>query len=99
MPNPLLSSHHPAWQTIRALIGGISAIDIPALSLRSLREAEDFLACYGFDWEDPNHRVELEELRVEAITFIEEELLSDEPNLTLIPEVRDQTDVRQLLRW
>ena len=99
MPNPLLSSRHPAWQTIRALIGGVSAIDVHRLPLRSLREAEDFLLCYGFDCKNDEHITEMEELRTEAIAFIEEELLNDEPNLKIHPEVRAQPDVRVLLRW
>lgn len=84
------------WETLRSIIGGRSAIDVPKLHCGSLEAAEQFLECYGFDWRRPAHQDELEALRGQAIAFLEQQLLDDE----VIPaHVRDETDVRQLLVW
>lgn len=87
------------WDTLRATIGGTSAIDVPRLHIQTEQEASDFLANYGFHCQLHTHRNELEYLRSEAITFIEEILLVDEPELRIPPEIREQRDTRQLLLW
>ena len=86
------------WDLTRAIIGGESAIDVPRLLLRSVSDAEQFLDCYGFDWSRPSHRLEVESFRRQSIAFIEESLI-DEIALEIPAEIRDCTDVRQLLLW
>lgn len=93
-PSPI---HFP-WEILDAIIGGSSAIDVPALHLHNLREAEDFLECYGYDWFVPAQRVEVEEILRESLLFLEEELLFDE-EVVVPSEVRRATDARLLLLW
>lgn len=85
------------WETLRAVVGGLSAIDVPHLHLADVEAAERFLECYGFDWSRSSHREELEALRASAVEFIEEELL--ESGEHVLPAVRDEEDVRALLVW
>jgi uncharacterized protein (TIGR04562 family) len=87
------------WDTLAAIVRGASAIDEPGLHLHSFQEAENFLESYGYVWDHPLDRRFLEEFRNEALGFLQEELLSDEPNLHFPPQVRDEADVRQLLLW
>ncbi len=86
------------WEMIEAIVSGRSAIDVPRLYVTSLDDASDFLACYGYDLGVPASRAQLEGFRVEAIEFIENELLDDEP-LAIDPDVRAERDVRRLLLW
>lgn len=87
----------PGWETVLRTITGRSTIDAPRTDLRTLDHAEDYLAAYGFDWRTPQHRRELERLRLGAIALIEEELLA--PGALVHPSVRRQKDVRKLLVW
>lgn len=87
------------WDLVQPIIAGTSGLDVPRLHVSDRASAEAFLACYGFDWSLVSHREQLEDLRREALTFIEEELLHDEPHLRVHPEVRGETDVRTLLLW
>lgn len=87
------------WDMLDTILSGRSAIDVPRLFVGDLRDAHAFLACYGFDWDQAHHQREVEQLRQEAIAFLEEELLTDEPGLYLPDEIRAETDVRRLLLW
>jgi len=86
-----------SWQTLRAIIGGTSALDLPRLNLGTLTDADEFLTGYGFDWTDPSHRAEVLHIRSESLTFIEEELLP--PPADINREVWREEDVRKLLLW
>jgi uncharacterized protein (TIGR04562 family) len=87
------------WESLVAIIGGRSALDVPQLRLRSEREAEEFLDCYGFDYQRPAHRAELESFRQHALEFVQDGLLQDEPGLAVPDDVVGCRDVRQLLLW
>lgn len=87
------------WETLRAIVGGGSAIDVPRLQVFELWEAESFLEGYGFRWDDPIHCAELEGYRTEALKFLDEELINDEPGLTLPVFIREEKDIRRLLLW
>jgi uncharacterized protein (TIGR04562 family) len=91
---PALDFH---WETLGSIIGGLSGLDVPALYVRDEAEAEDFLACYGYQWGRPGDRAVMEHCRVEALAFLEEELLRDEPGLSVPASIREQRDLRQLL--
>lgn len=99
MTDVFITDARISWDSINAIIGGRSAIDIPRLRLRTESEAEEFLHAYGFDWQREKHRLELGLLRAEAVGFIKENLLEDVPGLWLPPDVEDQNDPRQLLIW
>ncbi len=78
-------------------MGGDSALDVPALNVTSLSDAESFLESYGFLYISAAHRAEIEALRMEAWALIEEELLVDEPSLTPPAHIRNEHDPRRLL--
>lgn len=84
------------WRSsaVRIALEGRSFIDTKRIHIRTLDEAYRFLESYGFDLEDARDREELEELRQEAITLIQEELLDQEN----IPEsVVNDRDLRHYL--
>ncbi len=87
------------WEELSPLLDGTNAIDNARLEISSIHDARDFLESYGYDWERPDDRLELETLRLEAIDFLEKDLLFDEPDLFIHEEVRQERDVRKLLLW
>ncbi len=99
MPYERLHSLLFPWETLEAIIGGRSAIDVPRLQVYNQEEATDFLRNYGFDFHIDAHKKEIKSLHTQAIQFIEEALLNDLPNLPIPQEVREPEDIRQLLVW
>lgn len=90
------------WPVLDVLIGGQSSIDLPELRVQNIEEASDFLAAYGFDPEHPAERRRLHGVLVEALTFIERQLvLPKEWRRGIRPpdEILFCTDVRNLLLW
>lgn len=87
------------WAMMDSMISGKSGIDVPRLYLSNLADANDFLHAYGYRWENAEDRAEVEALRSEAISFIERHLINDEPELDVLPLVRDEHDVRKILLW
>jgi uncharacterized protein (TIGR04562 family) len=85
------------WETLRAIIGGTSALDLPRIRVETDEEAHEFVCCYGYDWNIPEQREQGEQIRAGAIRFLEEEILG--PEVAIDPEVRAETDVRRLVRW
>lgn len=88
---------HIPWEMLGSIIGGQSGLDIPALDLRSLQQAEDFLSCYGYHWRHRGDRAIMEHCRVEALAFIQEELLPGTQGLEIPWEVAQEEDLRELL--
>ncbi|MFN3431996.1 MAG: TIGR04552 family protein, partial [Candidatus Sericytochromatia bacterium] len=70
--------YHFPWQVLDAIIAGRSAIDLRGLRLSTPREAHDFLAAYGFDWDDPYDSAEMDEVYRQTARFIEDVLLPHE---------------------
>ncbi len=87
------------WEIMDTMISGHSGIDVPRLYLSNLADADEFLRSYGYRWEDAEDRAEVESLRREALEFIEETLIHDEPELEVLPLVRTEEDIRKLLLW
>jgi len=87
------------WDMVETVIEGRSAIDVPRLYVTSMADAEAFIDCYGYDLGDASHRKDIERLRIEAIEFIENDLLHDEPALAIHSVVREEADIRRLLLW
>jgi uncharacterized protein (TIGR04562 family) len=85
------------WEMMETFVAGRSGVDIPRLYVRDLEDARDFLASYGFDVTRADHRREMEAIRVESLEFIDD-LIADEPDITIVPAVREETDVPRLLR-
>ncbi len=85
------------WRStsVKTALEGRSFIDAKRIHIHSEQEAEDYLACYGFDLHDPTDLAELQMLRKEAIEFIQDELLEEGES---IPQALiDESDVRQYL--
>jgi uncharacterized protein (TIGR04562 family) len=88
------------FDILNSVAGGLSAIDIPKLNIKTLAEASSFVSSYGFNLDDPQdlerlwyyHRRALV-LMVERLGFLETE----------IPEIlRDRkalVDLRNMLLW
>jgi uncharacterized protein (TIGR04562 family) len=90
MSEPMFPFH-----TLRSIIAGTSAIDVPHLTVRNLDEAADFVSAYGYDLGDPHDMAQLAALRSEAVAFLDRMLDAAEE----IPDaVRDEIDVLRLLR-
>jgi len=87
------------WEMMETVVLGRSAIDVSRLYLSGIADAEEFLRCYGFDLQRPEQAREVEEIRREALEFIVDDLLVDEPQLIMPPEIRAESDVRRLLLW
>ena len=80
---------------MRAIIGGQSALDLPRLHVSSPEAARNFLARYGYDLEEDEHRSDIERIRHEALGFIRGVMLHhlDVP----LPEWLETIDVVDLL--
>lgn len=90
------------WPVLDVLIGGQSSIDLPELRVQNFQEATDFLAAYGFDPEIPADHRKLHAILVEALTFIERQLLLPKEwrrGIRPTDDVLYCTDVRHLLVW
>ncbi|MCB9676446.1 MAG: TIGR04552 family protein [Alphaproteobacteria bacterium] len=83
------------FETLRAMVGGASAIDVPRLRLLDLDEADAFLECYGFRVDDPADREDLEEIRQAALAILRDVLL--DPHERIAPAIVEERDVRRLL--
>jgi uncharacterized protein (TIGR04562 family) len=87
------------WEIMDTMMAGTSAIDVSRLYLTGIADAEDFLRCYGFDLQRAEEAREVEALRAEALQFILQELLCDEPDLEFPAEIAEERDVRRILLW
>jgi uncharacterized protein (TIGR04562 family) len=78
---------------LTTVAGGRSAIDLRRLDLQSIEDADAFLECYGFDWQNENHQKTLWQIHRRAIVLLEERLgFSGQ-----IPEkLRDQKSIEDL---
>lgn len=59
---------------LHSVIGGKSAIDLPALNLQTLEEAESFLKGYGFDIQDPKSLEKIWYFHRRALVLMQEKL-------------------------
>ena len=84
------------WPILQAMVGGMSALDLPRLNVRTRKEAEGFLERYGFDWSLEADRADVAAIREEALAFMKDELLVD-VSLEIPKELRDEADTRELL--
>lgn len=88
----LFSAH-----TLRSIIAGHSAIDLPKLQLRTRAEALEFLRTYGYDHARPDEAAEGRAIHQRAIAILEAHVL--DPGEALPPEVRELDDLPRLLMW
>jgi len=63
------------WETLNALVSGVSSIDLTSVPIGTKAEAHRFIKAYGYDWNDPHDKDLLQRLLDEAIVFVETRLL------------------------
>ncbi|MBL7671232.1 MAG: TIGR04552 family protein [Bdellovibrionaceae bacterium] len=88
------------FDILNSVAGGLSAIDIPKLNIKTLQEASSFVQSYGFNLEDPEDLERLWYYHRRALVLMVERLGFSESE---IPEIlRDRktlADLRHLLLW
>ncbi len=65
------------WESLEAIINGISSIDLTAMPIRDHEEAYQFILNYGYDMNRAEDAAEVRAFFVEAVNFINERLLSN----------------------
>jgi uncharacterized protein (TIGR04552 family) len=86
-------------ETLRSVVGGLSALDMPRLSIKSLEEAQSFIAAYGFS--DTNeHREKLWYFHRRALVLLTERLGFTQAEIpTVLQDRKELQDLRRLLLW
>lgn len=64
-------------QMLDCVVGGLSALDIPRLSVHTPEEAHQFILAYGYDLNEPTSREELWATHRRAVALIREQLLNE----------------------
>ncbi len=92
---------HFRWPVMEVLIGGASSIDTPSTYVRTMEEATRFLLSYGYNPDNPSDARMMHSVIVEALTFIERELMPREWRNGIRPpdEIIVCDDPRWLLVW
>ncbi len=75
---------HFEKQIFDCVVGGVSALDIPRLNIRTAEEARQFIASYGYDMTDEWHAEQLWASHRRAVALIKDQLLEEGE---VIPEV------------
>lgn len=90
-----------SWPVMDVLIGGNSSIDLPHLLITSQEEATAFIESYGFDINREADLRRIHAAMIEALHFIEQELMPKEwaQGNTPPAELLNCLDPRQLLLW
>lgn len=66
------------WPIMDVLIGGRSSIDLEFLCLKDEQDANEFLRSYGYNPAHPADLQRINEIFIEAVHFIESQLIPDE---------------------
>jgi len=87
------------WPLMEVLIGGRSSIDLNELRVGSWEEATAFLHAYGYDPDNPADGRRIHAGLIEAVTFIERQLLAPREWRRIKPpdDILYADDVRHLL--
>lgn len=88
------------FDILNSVAGGLSAIDIPKLNIKTLAEADSFIRSYGFHCEDSSELEKLwyfhrraHVLMVERLGFKESDIPED------LKDQKSLGDIRKLLLW
>ncbi len=68
---------HFEKQIFDCVVGGVSALDIPRLNIRTPEEAQQFIASYGYDLTDETHDEQLWASHRRAVALIKDQLLEE----------------------
>jgi uncharacterized protein (TIGR04552 family) len=85
------------WSYLNAIANGVSAIDLGALALRNLHDAQQFVREYGFDLDQPAAPLLIRKAHREAVDFILRTFLEPQQAALIPPEVSHPDDPLQLL--
>ncbi len=91
---------HFEKQILDCVVGGVSALDVPRLNLKSIEECRQFVSAYGYDLDDESHREQLWASHRRAVALIKDQLLEEGENIP--EELYDPsrlTDLCQLLMY
>ena len=83
-------------QGLQSMIGGVSVLDAPRLSVRNRDQGEEFVKSYGFCWDNGDDRRVIHSFFRQAVNFIQEKFIEEE-NLSEFFKVSQVEDVRDLL--
>ena len=97
------------------MIGGVSVLDAPRLSVRNKDQAKEFIKSYGFLWDDEDDRRVIHSYFRQAVTFLQEKFvkegdqslsgffdefhIADARDLLVVASDRDHTDRQKLQAW
>lgn len=101
----LLRKYGFHWEILEIIISGRSVLDsmagLSGFPMKSTDDADRFIACYGFELEDPIQRAELLGNLHEAVNFIRKYFLYPENieglKLDIPRKILEITDIRDLL--
>ena len=85
-------------QALQSLLGGVSVLDAPKLSVRDHKEAQDFISSYGFSWDEEKDRQEIYSFFIQALAFLQDHFAQEESRaLSDLFEDHGIKDVRDVL--
>ena len=101
MKKKIAGHWHFRWPVMDVLIGGASSIDTPSTFVRTMEDATRFLISYGYNPDNPSDARMMHSVIIEALTFIERELMPREWRNGIRPpqEITVCDDPRWLLVW
>ncbi len=85
-------------QALNTIIGGVSVLDAPRLSVRDRDQAVEFINSYGYDWNDSEDAKIVYSYYRQAISFLQDKFVEkDEMPLNEFFEKHNINDARDLL--
>ena len=83
---------------LESMVGGLSVMDIPHISVQSRDEAKQFLIAYGYDIDNDEDLAKLWSYHRKAVTFVQSELLTaDEVVPAKLSDPKELGDITNLL--
>lgn len=85
-------------QSLMSMIGGVSVLDAPRLSVKDLDQAQDFVCSYGYQWDDEEDQNLITSYFRQAVAFLQDKFVADdEPPVIDFFTKNKIEDVRHLL--
>jgi uncharacterized protein (TIGR04562 family) len=85
-------------QGLLSMIGGVSVLDAPRLSVRDVDQATDFVASYGYDWGDTDDQKLITSFFRQAVAFLQDRFVGENETPVIDFFTKNKIeDVRHLL--
>ncbi len=85
-------------QGLMSMIGGVSVLDAPRLSVRDMEQAERFINNYGYDWKSESDQADIYSYFRQAVAFLQDKFVEPEAEpLSNFYSRHEIKDVRDLL--